>query len=92
MQRVVDSIFAYYDLLLPISSDEITKKHQMLLINPQCGHKEVEKNPSFLVILPSRQVLPYIISSYIYSDKNKNIVLYPAPPSISDDSSAGVCW
>ena len=40
MQRFVDHIFAYYDLLVPIGSDEITKRLQMWLYNPQCGHQE----------------------------------------------------
>ena len=47
MQRFVDNIFAYYDSLLPIGSDKITKRLQMLLNNPQCGHKEGEKFPIF---------------------------------------------
>ena len=45
MQRFFDHIFASYDSLLPIGSDEITERLQMLLNNPQCGHKEVEKFP-----------------------------------------------
>ena len=40
MQRFVDHIFAYYESLLPMGSDEITKRLQMGLNNPQCGHKE----------------------------------------------------
>ena len=47
MQRFFDNIFAYDDLLLPIGSDEITKRLQMWLNNPQCGHKEGEKFPFF---------------------------------------------
>ena len=41
-------IFAYYDSPLPISgSDEIIKRLQMSLNNPQCGHKEGQKFPFF---------------------------------------------
>ena len=43
MQRFFDGVFAYSDSLLPIGSDEITKRLQMWLNNPQCGHKEEEK-------------------------------------------------
>ena len=43
MQRFFDHIFAYYDSLLPIGSDENTKRLQMWLNNRQCGHKEQEK-------------------------------------------------
>ena len=39
MQNFFDHIFAYYDFLLPIGSYEITKRLQMCLNNPQCGHK-----------------------------------------------------
>ena len=39
--------FAYYDLTLPISSDEIIKRLQMCLNNPQYGHKEGQKFPIF---------------------------------------------
>ena len=39
--------FAYYDLLLPISSDEIIKGLQMWSSNPQCGHKEGKKFPIY---------------------------------------------
>ena len=48
MQRIVDHIFAYYDSPLPIGSDEVNKKLQMRLKNPQYGHKEEQKFP-FLV-------------------------------------------
>ena len=37
-------IFAYYDLLLPIGSDEISDGLQMWLNNPHCGHKEGENS------------------------------------------------
>ena len=47
MQRVVDNIFAYYDLLLPIGSDKITKRLPMWLNNPQCGHKKGGEIPIF---------------------------------------------
>ena len=47
MQRFFDHIFAYYDLPLPIGSDEIIKRLQMWLNNPQCGHKEGQKFPNF---------------------------------------------
>ena len=40
MQRFVDHIFAYYDLPLPIGSDEIIKRLQMWFNNPQSGHRE----------------------------------------------------
>ena len=47
MQRFLDHIIAYYDLLLPIGLDENTKRLQMWLNNRQCGHKEEEKFPIF---------------------------------------------
>ena len=47
MERFFNLIFAYYDSLLPISSVEITKRLQMRLNNPQCGHKEWEKIQKF---------------------------------------------
>ena len=47
MQRFVGHIFAYYDSLLPIGSDESTKRLQMGLNNPQCEPKEGEKFPNF---------------------------------------------
>ena len=40
MQSFFAHIFAYHDSLLPIGSDEITKRLQVWLNNPQCGHKE----------------------------------------------------
>ena len=43
MQRFFDHIFAYYDSLLPIGSDEIIKRLQMWLNNPQSGHNEGQK-------------------------------------------------
>ena len=43
-------IFADYDSLLPIGSDEITKRLQMWLNNAQCGHKEGVKFPFFCEI------------------------------------------
>ena len=43
----LNHIFAYYDLLLPIGSDENTKRLQMWLNNPQCGYKEGEKFQKF---------------------------------------------
>ena len=45
--NIFDNIFAYYDSLLPIGSDEITKRLQMWLNNLQCGHKEGGKFPFF---------------------------------------------
>ena len=47
MQGFFDHIFAYYDSLLPLGSDEITKILQMWLNNPQCGHKEGENSEFF---------------------------------------------
>ena len=47
MQRCSDHIFAYYDSLQPIVSDEINKILKMWLNNPQCGHKEGQKSPNF---------------------------------------------
>ena len=47
MQRLFDHIFAYYDLLLPIGSDEIHKRLEMWLNNPQCGPTEGDKFPFF---------------------------------------------
>ena len=43
MQKILDHIFAYFDLPLSIGSDVIIKRHQMWLSNPQCGHKEGPK-------------------------------------------------
>ena len=40
MQRFSDPIFAYYDSPPLIGSDEIIKRLQMWLNNPECGHKE----------------------------------------------------
>ena len=45
MQRFFDHIFAYYDLLLPVGSDEIIKRLQMWSTKPQSGHKEGQKFP-----------------------------------------------
>ena len=50
MQRFFDHIFEYYDLLVPIGSDEINKRLQMRLNNPQCGHKEGQKLQFFCEI------------------------------------------
>ena len=47
MQRFVDHILAYYDSTLPIGLDEINKRLQIRLKNPQCGHKEGQKFPIF---------------------------------------------
>ena len=47
MQRFVDNFYPYYDLPLPIGSDEIIQKLQMWLNDPQCGHKEGQKFPIF---------------------------------------------
>ena len=44
MQRFFDHIFAYYDSLLPIGKDKITKRLQMWFNNSQCGHKEGENS------------------------------------------------
>ena len=43
MQKILDHIFAYYDSLLPIGSDEITKRLQVWLKNPHYWNKEGEK-------------------------------------------------
>ena len=47
IQRFFDHNFAYKDSLLPIGSDEITKRRQMWLNNPHCGHKKGGKFPIF---------------------------------------------
>ena len=47
MQRFLYHIYAYYDSLLPIGSDEILKSLKILLNNPQCGHKLGQKFPIF---------------------------------------------
>ena len=47
MKIFLNHIFAYYDSPLPIGSDEIIKRLQMWLNNPQSGHKEVLKFPIF---------------------------------------------
>ena len=43
MQRFSDHIFAYSDSLLPIGTDESTKRRQMWLNNPHGGHKKGDK-------------------------------------------------
>ena len=43
MQRFFDPIFAYYDSLLSIGSDEIIRRLQMRSNNPQYGCKEGRK-------------------------------------------------
>ena len=43
----LNHIFANYDLPLPIGSDEMNKRLQMWLNNPQCGHKERQIFPIF---------------------------------------------
>ena len=53
MKRFFDHILAYYDSPLPIGSDEINKRLQMWLNNTHCGHKEVQKFPSSMRVLPS---------------------------------------
>ena len=47
MQRFFDKFLAYYDSPLPIGSDEIIKRLQVWLNNPQCGQKEGQKLPMF---------------------------------------------
>ena len=47
MQNIFVHIFANYDSLLPIGSDEITKRLQMWLNNPQCRQKEGQEFPIF---------------------------------------------
>ena len=47
MQIYFDHNFTYYDSLLPIGSEEITKRLQLWLNNHQCGHKEGQKLPFF---------------------------------------------
>ena len=42
-----DHIFAYYDSIQPLDSDEITKRLQMGLNNPHYGLKEGKKFPIF---------------------------------------------
>ena len=44
---IKNHIVAYNDLLLTIGSDEIIKRLQRWLNNPQCGHKEGQKFPFF---------------------------------------------
>jgi hypothetical protein len=41
--KIFYHIFAYYDLPLLTGSDEIIKRLQMWLNNPQCGHKKGQK-------------------------------------------------
>ena len=50
MNRFFDHIFACYDSLPPIDSDEIIKRLHIWLNNPQYGHKEGQTFPFFLVI------------------------------------------
>ena len=49
MQRFV---FAYYDSLLPLGSDEIFKRLQVWLNNQQCGQKK-GNNSQFLPLFMS---------------------------------------
>ena len=58
-------IFAYYDLLLPGGSDEITKGLQIWLNNPQCGHKEGRKNFQFVGEI-AMKASPPIYFLYVY--------------------------
>ena len=62
MLNKFDHVFAYYDSLLPIGSDEITKRLQMWLNNPQSEHKEEEKFPIFgeITIKASPPIYIYI--------------------------------
>ena len=75
MKRFFDIFFffAYYDLLLHIVSDENTKRLQMWLNNPICGHKGGGKFPFFLARQPSRQVLPYIGKRHAVKEKEENL-------------------
>ena len=50
MQRLFDHIFAYYDLLLPIGSEEIAKRLQMWLNNPQFfGEITIKASPPIYI-------------------------------------------
>ena len=50
MQRFFIIFFAYYDSPLTIGLDEIIKRLQMFFFNnPQCGHKEAQNFPIFLL-------------------------------------------
>ena len=44
---VMDIFLAFYDLPIPIGSDEIFKRLQIWLNNSQCGHKEGQEFPIF---------------------------------------------
>ena len=47
MKKNVCFIFAYYDLPLPLGSDEMIKRLKIWLNNPEFGHKEGQKFPIF---------------------------------------------
>ena len=68
--KIFDNIFAYYDSLLPIGSDEITKSLQMWLNNPQSGHKEGENSQFFGEIT-------IMANPTIYLKKNLDLIFLP---------------
>ena len=61
-----DQIFAYYDSRLPIGSERIIKRLQMLLNDPQSGHKEGDLFPFFskITIKASPPIYLYILLVY----------------------------
>ena len=69
MERFFIIFFSYYDLLLPIGSDEIIKRLQMWLNNQQYGHKEGPNSQFFGEITikasPPISLYPYIRISLV---------------------------
>ena len=59
IQRFFYHIFAYYDSPLHIGSDEIIKRLQMWLNNPQCEHKEGQKFPLMVISLKNWDFFPF---------------------------------
>ena len=43
MQIFFNNVFAFYDSLLPRGLDEIINRLQLLLNNPECGHRKGQK-------------------------------------------------
>ena len=87
MQRFSDHIFAYYDSLLPIDSDEIIKRHQIWLNNPQWGHKEGQTFPfvwwdnhqgnSSHIHVHTKVEEDFIVVFAILKEEKRKIICYP---------------
>ena len=69
MERFSDNIFAYYDLPLPMGSDEIIKKLQMWLNNPWRGQKKQQ----FPIVLSPSWERPKMVLNVIFQDITNQI-------------------